>query len=95
MSDSVIDPGFDFVELDALRSDFLNLRSITEDCPFYSEANKDEFVLQLGPYLLAERSFPSPSAALNWVHTHPVSIALAVYSICREIDLQNDVSSQS
>lgn len=65
-------------------------------CDFVSDPDEPgSYYLVFGKYRLSSQVFSDSFSAFEWIQNHPVEIALSVYSICREIDLQSDAPSQS
>lgn len=76
--------------LELLRSDLLDCSLVSDDDADYSSSTEGLYRLTLGKYVVTETYFDSPSAAYDWIHAHPVSLVLAVVSICRAVD--NEIS---
>lgn len=81
----------EFEDLCRLRSDLLDVSPILPGDVDCSDDSEGCYRLTLGSYIVTETFFQTPSDALDWVHTHPVSLILSVCSICRSID-ERDLS---
>lgn len=74
------DPNFDYISW--IRENLCDLVLIDDD----SDPDCGRYFLVLGRYRLSSDTFLNSSEALVWLQNHPVNVALAVFSICREID---------
>lgn len=79
----------EYEDLCRLRADLLNVTVIRDGDVDFSSDSEGRYRLTLGSYIVTEMVFDSPSDALDWVHTHPVSLILSVCSIVRSIDEQD------